>query len=101
MEFIQANLLEIVIVTILAIIAIVYVIWQIRKKRLRGFVVEAIVQAEEKYLKGENTEKMDFVVSTLQTVIPMPFKIFITKDNLQSFAQNIFDEIKIALDHKK
>lgn len=101
MEFIQANLLEIIIVAVFAIIAILYVAWLIKKKGLRELAISLIVTAEDMFMKGQNTEKMDFAINKLIAAIPMPFKIFVTKDSIKKFIQGIFDEIKEALDYKK
>jgi len=101
MEFIQNNWLGLIIIALFFIYLIGRVIWSIKKKGLKGTVVEMIVQAEEKYAQGKNTEKMDYVIDKIITIIPMPLSLFITRDTVKKFIQKIFDEIKIALDYQK
>ena len=101
LEFIQANLLEIIIVAVFAIAAVLYVAWLIKKKGLREIAISLIVMAEDNYMKGQNAEKMDFAINKLIESIPIPFSLFVTKDSVRKFIQKIFDEIKEALDYKK
>ena len=101
MEFIQANWLGLVIIALFFIYVIGRITWSIKKKGLKGTVVEMIVQAEEKYAQGKNIEKLNYVIDKVIAAIPMPFSLFITRDTIKKFAQKIFDEIKIALDYQK
>ena len=101
MEFIQAHLVELIILALLLIGAIIYIAWLIKKKGLRQVAIDLIVTAEREFKKGENAEKFDFVLEKLTAKIPLPFSLFITKSSVEKFIQVVFDEIKEALDYKQ
>lgn len=101
MEFIQTNWLGLVIIALFFIYVIGRVIWSIKKKGLKGTVIEMIVDAEARYKQGQNSEKMNYVIDKVIAVIPMPFSLFITRNTIKKFAQKIFDEVKAALDYQK
>lgn len=95
MEFIQNHLLELLMV----LFFVFYVIWQITKNGLRKVVIEFIVQAEEGF--KNNDARMDYCIGALTNLIPMPFRLFITRKVAQWFIQGVFNQIKIALDYKR
>ena len=101
MEFIQAHWLELLIVALFFIGVILYIAWLIKKHGLRGAVVNLIVRAEDIYKQGENKEKLNFVIDKLISILPLPFKLFITRNTVEKFIQHIFNETKEALDYKR
>lgn len=101
MEFIQTNWLGLAIIALFFIYVIGRVIWSIKKKGLKGTVIEMIVDAEQRFKQGQNSEKLNYVIDKVISVIPMPLSLFITRDTIKKFAQKIFDEIKVALDYQK
>lgn len=101
MEFIQTHWLELIIIALFFIIAIIYIAWQIKKNGLRGAVVNLIVKAEDMYNKGDNEEKINYVIDKVIALIPMPLQLLITRTTIRNFIQKIFDETKKALDYKK
>lgn len=101
MEFIQTHWLELIIITLFFIVAIIYIAWQIKKNGLRGAVVNLIVKAEDMYNKGDNEEKINYVIDKVIALIPMPLQLLITRTTIRNFIQKIFDETKKALDYKK
>lgn len=101
MEFIQTNWLGLVIIALFFIYIIGRVAWSIKKKGLKGTVIEMIVDAEQRFKQGQNSEKLNYVIDKVISVIPMPLSLFITRDTIKKFAQKIFDEIKVALDYQK
>lgn len=101
MEFIKTNWLGLVIIALFFIYVIGRILWSIKKKGLKGTVIEMIVDAEERYKQGQNSEKLNYVIDKVIAVIPMPLSLFITRDTIKKFIQKIFDEIKIALDYQK
>lgn len=101
MEFIQTHWLELTIIALFFIATIIYIVWQIKKNGLRGTVVNLIVEAEENFIKGANEGKLNYVIDKVITLVPMPFQLIITRENIRKFIQKIFDEIKEALDYKK
>ena len=76
-----------------------YLIYRIRKEGLRRVAMDLILDAEKNFEKGENKEKMEYVIENLLYFIPKPMKIFLTPENIENFIQYIFDEIKAILDY--
>ena len=101
MEFIQTHWLELTIIALFFIVAIIYIVWQIKKNGLRGAVVNLIVKAEDTYNKGENEEKINYVIDKVIAIVPMPFQLIITRETIRKFIAKIFDETKKALDYNK
>lgn len=101
------DILSNVIVLVAIVLTVVYLVWQIKMKGLRQVAINLIVRAEEFFQKGENTEKLAFVVDAIFTTLPelpKPLRSLITKDTIKKiikdFVQDVFNEIKIALDCK-
>lgn len=101
MEFIQTHWLELIIIALFFIAAIIYIAWQIKKNGLRGAVINLIVKAEDMYNKGDNEEKINYVIDKVIALLPMPFQLLITRETIRKFIQKVFDETKKALDYKK
>ncbi len=90
-----------IIILILACISIlIYLLWQVRKNGLRATVVDLIVSAEKIFQKGQNRQKMNYVIEKVISNLPMPVRFFITVDAVEKFIQLVFDETKKALDYK-
>jgi len=92
-------IIQIAVVAIVVIIFIAWLAWKIKKNGLRGTVVNMIVKAEDMYNHGANEEKINYVIDKIIALIPVPFSFFITRNTVRKFIQNIFDEIKNALDY--
>lgn len=93
-------IISIAIIAILVISFIICVAWQIKKQGLRNFASELIVQAEKEFNKGENKEKLDYVVEKLIAIIPAPFSLFITTSMVKKMVQEVFNMCKKALDYQ-
>lgn len=98
------QIIGIAIAVILVIGFIIYIAWQIKKKGLRQFAVDMILQAEEKFAQGQNKEKMEHVVIAIKTMLATNtvgriVSVFITDENIESFIQSVFDSVKKALDY--
>lgn len=91
---------QISIVAIVVIIFIIWLAWQIKKKGLKDFAIDMIIKAEDMFKKGENDEKMNYVIDKVILMIPMPFSLFITRETVKEFIQKIFDDIKKTLDYQ-
>lgn len=98
MEFIKANWLELSVLALFLVVAIIYIAWLIKKKGLRGTVIQFILEAESSFNQGD--EKLNYVIDKVIAIIPMPFTLFITRESAKKFIQKIFDEVKTALDYK-
>lgn len=93
------TILSIVVVAILVIIFGIWLFWQIKKKGLKGFATDMIIKAEEMYNKGENQEKLNYVIDKVIAMLPRPLQFFITREAVKKFVQSVFDSIKKALDY--
>lgn len=63
-----------------------------------------ILEAEANIEKGQNSEKMKYVINAIKsflgtTKIGAILSIFITDENIEKFIQEIFDGLKKALDY--
>ena len=97
-------IIQIATVVIVAIIFIIWIAWQIKKKGLRGFTIDMILKAEDLYKKGQNSEKMLYVIDKIKEVLKETktgkiISIFITEENIEKFIQSVFDNLKKALDY--
>lgn len=93
------TIIGIVIVALVIIAFIVWVVWQIKKKGLKEFATEMIVKAEDMFKKGENTQKLNYVIDKVIDMLPKPLQFFITREAVQNFVQGVFDTVKKALDY--
>lgn len=94
-----STIISIVIVAILVIAFAIWLVWQIKKKGLKQFATEAIVKAEDMFHKGENSQKLNYVIDKVIAMLPKPLQFFITRDAVENFVQSIFDTVKKALDY--
>lgn len=97
-------IIEIVIVALAVIAGLLYLVWQIKKKGLKEFAIDMILEAEEKIEQGRNSDKMKYVVASIKSFlatskIGILLSIFITDENIEKFIQEIFDGLKKALDY--
>lgn len=93
------TIISIVLVALLVIAFIIWLVWQIKKKGLKEFATEMIIKAEEMYKKGENQEKLNYVIDKVIGMLPKPLQFFITREAVQKFVQSVFDTVKKALDY--
>ena len=90
-----------IIILILACVSIlVYLLYRIKKDGLIPVVVKMIVAAEDQFEKGANQEKIDYVIDSLLEFLPKILRCFITRENVKSFVQKVFNGVKEALDYK-
>lgn len=97
-------IIEIVIVALAVIAGLLYLVWQIKKKGLKEFAIDMILEAEEKIEQGRNSDKMKYVIASIKSFlatskIGILLSIFITDENIEKFIQEIFDGLKKALDY--
>lgn len=93
------TIISIATIAILIVIFLIYLFWEIKKKGLKQVAVTYIIKAEEMYQKGQNTEKMNYVIKKVISKLPVPLQLFITEEVVEKFVQNIFDTVKKALDY--
>lgn len=90
----------IIILIIACICALCYVLYLIRKNGLRATAIQLIVYAEKTLGSGQGKEKMDMVIDKMTELLPLPIRLFVTKEAIKGFVQHVFDEVKEALDYK-
>lgn len=94
-----------IVIAVIAVIAFaIYLVWQIKKKGLKEFAIDMILMAEGLYEKGQNSEKMGYVVKAIKsflgtTKIGLLLSMFVTDENIERFIQEVFDGLKKALDY--
>ena len=94
----------------IAVIAIVVIIFlglvafklysNIKLKGLRQTAIDLIVEAENAYEKGKNSEKFQAVFKGIIEALPAPARIFLNESTINYFIQSVFDSIKGALDNQ-
>ena len=95
--------MEVIIAGVVIVIALAIIVYlNIKENGIRKTIVNYIVLAEEKFEKGMNEDKFDFVFKALDSLIKNPIlKIFFNKSAIQKLIQTIFDEVKEALDYRE
>ena len=97
----MSNEILCIIILILACVAILgYLYWVIKKNGLIPVVVKMSVAAEDQFEKGANQEKINYVIDSLLEFLPKILRCFITRENVKSFVQKVFNSVKEALDYK-
>lgn len=97
----MSNEILCIIILILACVAILgYLYWMIKKNGLIPVVVKMIVAAEDQFEKGANQEKINYVIDSLLEFLPKILRCFITRENVKSFVQKVFNSVKEALDYR-
>lgn len=86
-------------IAVIVVLIAIYVIYKVKKIGLKDFAIDMIIKAEYIYNKGENEEKMNYVIDKVIGFLPGPIQFFITRDLVRYFIQKIFDGIKKALDY--
>lgn len=97
-------IIQICVVVSLVIGFILWIAWQIKKKGLKEFAIDMIIKAEYMFKKGQNSEKMNYVIDKIKdilatTTIGKVLSMFLTDENIENFIQKIFDNLKKALDY--
>lgn len=82
-----------------AIFAIIDVIYFIKKNGLKATVRQLILEAEDKFEKGMNDEKMNFCIQQFINKLPIAIQYFVTYESVKNFIQGIFNYLKQAMDY--
>ncbi len=93
------TILSILTIVGLILIFLIYLAWEIKKKGLKEVAVTYIIKAEDMFSKGQNRQKMEYVIKKVIAMLPVPLQLFITEETVENFVQNIFDTVKKALDY--
>ena len=75
------------------------------KDEIRTDVYKLILEAEDAFLYGQNTQKFEHVVQLARSLLPAKVQAFVTVPILMTFfkkiIQALFDEIKEVMDRQK
>lgn len=98
------TIIHIAIVLIVAVIFFIYLYWEIKKRGLKEFAIDMILEAEDALEKGQNSEKMKYVIVRIKEFLSLSkigsiLCLFLTDENIEEFIQDIFNGIKKALDY--
>lgn len=94
---------QIITITVLVIATLILAFclyWQIKSKGLRQTAISLIVYAEQMLGSGKGAEKMDYAIDKFIVLLPRPFNAIFTREMVKNFIQEVFNEIKDALDYK-
>ena len=91
----------IIILIFVCLICSVSLLFYIKKNGLRATAIQLIVYAEKALGSGKGKEKMDMVIDKMTELLPLPIRLFITKEAIKGFVQCVFDEVKEALDYRE
>lgn len=84
-----------------AIFAIIDIVYLIKKNGLKSTVRQLILEAEDKFEKGMNDEKMNFCIQQFINKLPSLVQYFVTYESVKNFIQEIFNCLKQAMDYQK
>lgn len=82
-----------------AIFAIIDIVYLIKKNGLKSTVRQLILEAEDKFEKGMNDEKMNFCIQQFINKLPAVVQYFVTYESVKNFIQGIFNCLKQAMDY--
>ena len=88
-------------VILVAIFLFVKAMQTIGMEKIRKYVYELFVKAENEFQHGENDEKFEYVICLAKGAIPSPFNLFITEKLLREVVQLWFHLCKDLLDDGK
>ena len=91
----------IIILIFVCVICLVSLLFYIKKNGLRATTIQLIVYAEKVLGSGKGKEKMDMVIDKMTEILPLPIRLFVTKEAIKAFVQHVFDEVKEALDYRE
>ena len=92
------NTIQIIAAVVIVVIAALYIIWKLKKDGLRKTAIQMIVYAEKNF--DDNQIKFETVVQAVISKLSFPFNL-IPSTTISNFVQNVFDEIKEALDYRE
>ena len=91
--------ISIIVLVICFIILVGCLFYEIKKNGLRKVAIKIIVKAEELLGSGKGKEKMQYAITQFLELLPAPIRIFFTVESVQNFIQEVFDDIKDALEY--
>lgn len=96
----NSQVLSIAILVIAFAILVLCLYYQIKKNGLRETAIQLIVYAENLIGSGKGEEKMNYVIDKFIAFLPLPFSLLFSREMIRNFIQEVFNEIKDALDYQ-
>ena len=93
------EILSIIMLVIAFVILVGCLYYQIKKNGLRATTIKIIVRAEELLGSGKGKEKMQYAITQFLEILPAPIRVFFTVESIENFIQEVFDDIKEALEY--
>ena len=90
--------ISVIVVVALTVFLVIKIMQKMGLEKVREYVYELFVKAEEKFKYGDNEDKFEYVISFAKKFIPMPYSLFITETLLRTVVQEWFDLCKDWLD---
>lgn len=106
-QFFLKNKAETVAVSVIALISAFFcvvgvkIVQNVGLEKIRKVVYAGFVEAESKFMHGQNSAKFEYVLNIAQQTLPVPFRWFITEALLRRVIQLWFDLCKDLLDNGK
>ena len=93
------DVISIIVLVVCLVILVGCLIYEIKKNGLRKVAIDIIIKAEELLGSGKGKEKMQYAITQFLVLLPKPIRIFFTVEAVENFIQEVFDDIKDALEY--
>jgi hypothetical protein len=97
----NGDAVSIIVLVLSFVILVACLFYQIKKNGLRKVAIDVIVKAEELLGSGKGKEKMQYAITQFLVLLPKPIRVFFTVESVENFIQEVFDDIKDALEYKE
>lgn len=95
----NTDAISIIVFVVSFIILVGCLFYEIKKNGLRKVAIDIIVKAEELLGSGKGKEKMQYAITQFLVLLPKPIRLFVTVEAVENFIQEVFDDIKDALEY--
>lgn len=96
----NGDVVSIIILVLSFVILVACLFYQIKKNGLRKVAMDIILRAEELLGSGKGKEKMQYAITQFLVLLPAPLRLFVTPQAVETFIQEVFDDIKETLEYK-
>lgn len=95
----NGDVVSIIVLVLSFVILVACLFYEIKKNGLRKVAIDIIVKAEELLGSGKGKEKMQYAITQFLVLLPKPIRVFVTVEAVENFIQEVFDDIKEALEY--
>ena len=93
------DVISIIVLVVCLVILVGCLFYEIKKNGLRKVAIDIIVKAEQLLGSGKGKEKMQYAITQFLVLLPKPIRVFFTVESVENFIQEVFDDIKDALEY--